>query len=117
MGCGHDDPTVGLVGNESIDVVALQAVAGKDFLAHLGLLADSKFEHRLSILMDEVHPLFYSFLAGGMQAPSGRHVERTTSGAVHFVHKVDQTFGIIFGGLEKDGAGSIAKDHTGSTVG
>ncbi len=76
---GRDDPPVGLVRNEGIDVAAFQAVAGQNFLAKFGLLADGKLEHRLPVLMNVVHPLLHRLLGGGMKASAARHVERTSA--------------------------------------
>ena len=105
------------MGNEGIDVAAFQAVASEDFFAKLGLLADGELEHRLAVLMNVVHPLLDRFLGGGMKASAARHVERATARAIHLVDEIDQAFGIIFRGLQDDGAGSIAEDHAGGAVG
>src|SRR6266576_2899537 len=67
--------------------------------------------------MNIVHLLVDRFARGGVQASPTGHVERAGTGAVDFVEVVDQTNPVIVGGLENYGAGTVAKDHAGGSVG
>ena len=114
---GGDDPAVGLVGNEGIDVTALQSVAGQDLLAEFGLFADGELENRLPVLMDVVHPLVHRFLGGGMEASAAGHVERTTAGTIHFMNEIDHALGVVLGRLQDHRARAVAKYHAGGAIG
>src|SRR5712692_4857204 len=105
------------MGKKYSHVTTFQSVSLQDGLANLDHFTHSKFEHRLSILVDVVHFLVHRLVRGWVQASASRHVQGCASGTIYFVEKVDETRLTIGRRFHQHGAGTIAKDHTGGPVG
>src|SRR5580704_19197417 len=105
------------MGNEGIDVGALQSVALQDSLADFGHFADGVLEDGAAVLVDVMHPLIDGFVARGIQAAASGHVQRTTSGTVDLVDEVDQSEPITLRWFKDDRAGPVAKNNAGRAIG
>src|SRR5580693_1200166 len=105
------------MGNEGIDVSALQPIALEESLADFGHFADGVLEHRSAVLVDVMHPLVNGFVARGVQAAASGHVQRTSSGTVDLVDEVDQPEAIAIGWFEDDGASPVAKNNASRPIG
>src|SRR5580704_19638538 len=99
------------MGNEGIDVGALQSVALQDSLADFGHFADGVLEDCAAVLVDVMHPLVNGFVARGMQAAASGHVQRTSSGPVDLVDEVDHSEAITIRRFEDDGASPVAENN------
>src|SRR6266566_5157265 len=104
------------MGNEGIDVGALEPVALEQFLAQFRLLADGKLKDLLAILVDVVHSFCDRLLARRVQAAAAGHKEILAAGAIDLVNEVDQTDGVVFGRFKNCRARTVSKDHTSGAV-
>src|SRR5208282_3777170 len=103
--------------DEGINLAALNVVAFENLFAEQRHLPHRELEDRSSILVNEMHLLVDGIVTGWIQASAAWHVQRLATRSVDFVQKVDETDGVVFGGLEQDRACSIAKDDAGGAVG
>src|SRR5262249_49655061 len=89
FGRRHDDPAVGLVRDEQIDVVRSEPVPVEQAAPDLLGLAHRELEHRLPVLLHVVQALVDGLVGRGPAAATGGHAQRPSAAAVGLLLQVD----------------------------
>src|SRR5712672_3258439 len=83
---------------------------------HFRHAADCVLEDLRALLVDVMHTLLDSFLAGRMKRTAARHVEKSSSRAIHVVLEIENPLAWP-SGLEQDRAGAIAEKDARGAIG
>src|SRR5690349_11403566 len=93
-----NDALVRLMGNEGVNITALEVVTFEKGVGNFQLLLHCILEYSLTVLVDEVHFFVHGLVGGRMEAAAAGHVKGTRARAVNFVKEIDEADGIVFGG-------------------
>ena len=86
---GLDDPLVGLVRHEQIEIGPRDAVAVHQAPTHFLVLAHGEDEHALPVLMDVMQALVDRLVRRGQLGTACRHAQGRAATAIDFVCEVD----------------------------
>ena len=113
LGSTLDDPSIGLVRHEQVNVAGGDVVLPKNSLTDLHRFSHRKLEDRGAILLNVVQTLINRFVRRRPQAPTRRHTQRVPAMAVDLVGKIKDLETALIGGRRRDHDGSraIAKKH------
>src|SRR4051812_10699055 len=112
-----DDPDVGLMRDEQVNIVGTHSGSTKGFIARLGHCEDRRLEHLTAGHLHVVRPLAHDPLADWIRGTTAGAVEQRRQGAIGFEERGKNAASIVASGsADHSSTGTIAEENSGGPI-